>query len=78
MQKSTSLVAGTGSMAEERPAEGSFDPGINRLKCDSSTSYLNVCCLEVFRDNTSIRNPTIPCILVSLLSISSQNLVSSI
>lgn len=28
------MVGGTGSMAEERPAaEGSFDPGIKRLKC---------------------------------------------
>lgn len=34
MQKSRPMVGGTGSVAEERPAaEGSFDPGINSLKC---------------------------------------------
>lgn len=67
-----------GSIAEERPAEGTFDPVINRLKCDSSTSYPNGCCLEVFWDNTSVRNATVSLIFISSLSISSQNLVSGI
>lgn len=75
--KHTSLLVGAGSVERDIGVGAPVDPGIYRLKCDSSTSYQNFV-LEVFWQNTSIRSPIVPCYLVSQWSISSQNLVSSI
>lgn len=75
--QNTSLLVGAGSVEGDIGAGAPVDPGVYRLKCDSSTSYQNFV-LEVFWQNTSIRSPIFPCYLVSQWSISSQNLVSSI